>query len=455
MKWIFTKPGSFYKEKRGNMLENKEIKSTYYEVYPESFVDSNKDGIGDLEGVKTKLTIISQLGANYLLLNKIFEEKEDKTTDFYKIKKAIGEKSDLENLLNKAKELRLKVILDIDSEDLEKTYADKLTDGLKEVLKYWQEIGIRGIRLKKIERLINSDEALKEIKNLTDDLGLMLIGEFENLEKIDEGLVDLAYISKANRLIKEKNSYKEFYELIDEVQNISVKIPCGMDLDNLDGGRIIEKVLGHDEEARLLSEAMATLLFSLKSIPFIYQGTEVEAKSEYFVDMDKISDEEIKAIYNSYLEEGNDREEAFNKIKRETNFSSKIPLRWDESILGRFSEVENYYGTLVHTDNNYKEYLKHSDSFFYFLYETIMLRKRKSAFGLGEYEKLFIDESVYAYKRTYKDEAYVVLVNLTDDFYEIDEEITEIIKDGKVIQNNNPDYDPEILDSYQAVIIEL
>ena len=84
-----------------------------------------------------------------------------------------------------------------------------------------------------------------------------------------------------------------------------------------------------------------------------------------------------------------------------------------------------------------------------------MLRKRKSAFGLGEYEKLFIDESVYAYKRTYKDEAYVVLVNLTDDFYEIDEEITEIIKDGKVIQNNNPDYDPEILDSYQAVIIEL
>ena len=437
------------------MLENKEIKSTYYEVYPESFVDSNKDGIGDLEGVKTKLTIISQLGANYLLINKIFEEKEDKTTDFYKIKKAIGEKSDLENLVNKAKELRLKVILDIDSEDLEKTFADKLTDGLKEVLKYWQEIGIRGIRLKKIERLINIDEALKEIKNLTDALGLMLIGEFENLEKIDEGLVDLAYISKANRLINEKNSYKEFYELVDKVQNLSETIPCGMDIDNYDGGRIIEKILGHDEEARPLSEALATLLFSLKSIPFIYQGSEVEAKSEYFVDMNGISDKKIKAIYNSYLEEGNDKEEAFNRIKRETNFSSKIPLRWDESILGRFSEVKNYYGTMVHTDNNYKEYLKHGDSFFYFLYETIMLRKRKSAFGLGEYEKLYIDESVYAYKRTYKDQSYVTLVNLTDDFYEIDEKITEIIKDGMVIQNNNPDYDPEILDAYQAVIIEL
>jgi len=318
------------------MLENKEIKSTYYEVYPESFVDSNKDGIGDLEGLKSKLTIISQLGANYLLINKIFEEREDETTDFYKIKKSIGEKSDLENLINKAKELRLKVILDIDSEDLEKTFAENLKDELKKVLKYWLEFGIRGIRLKKIERLGNSNEELKEIKNLTDDLGLMLIGEFENLEKIEKGLVDLVYISKASRLIKGKNSYKDFYELIDDVQNISGKIPCGIDFDNLDGGRLMEKILGHDEEARPLSEAMATLLFSLKSIPFIYQGTEVEAKSEYFLDMDKISDEEIKAIYNSYLEEGNDREEAFNKIKRETNFSSKIPLRWDESILGRF-----------------------------------------------------------------------------------------------------------------------
>lgn len=437
------------------MLENKEIKSTYYEVYPESFIDSNSDGIGDLEGLRSKLTIIGQLGANYLLINKIFAENEDGSTDFYKIKMDLGQKSDLERLVKKAKELRLKIILDLDSEDLETTYGEKIKGKLKEILTYWQEVGIRGIRLKNLDKIFESSEELREIKNISDDLGLMLIGEFDNIDKIEEGLVDLVYISKANRLINEKNSYKEFYELVDKVQNLSETIPCGMDIDNFDGGRIIEKILGHDEEARPLSEALATLLFSLKSIPFIYQGSEVEAKSEYFVDMDGISDKEIKAIYDSYLESGNDKEEAFNRIKRETNFSSKIPLRWDESILGRFSEVKNYYGTMVHTDNNYKEYLKHGDSFFYFLYETIMLRKRKSAFGLGKYEKLYIDESVYAFKRTYKDQSYVTLVNLTDDFYEIDEKITEIIKDGKVIQNNNPDYDPEILDSYQAVIIEL
>lgn len=437
------------------MLENKEIKSTYYEVYPESFIDSNSDGIGDLEGLRSKLTIIGQLGANYLLINKIFAENKDGSTDFYKIKKDLGEKSDLERLVEKAKELRLKIILDIYSKDLAKTFGENFKEELKEILTYWQEVGIRGIRLKNLDEIFKSPEDVREIKNISDALGLMLIGEFENIDKIGEGLVDLVYISKANRLIIEKNSYKDFYELVDQVQELSETIPCGMDIDNFEEGRIIEKILCHDEEARPLSEALATLLFSLKSIPFIYQGSEVEAKSEYFVDIDDISDKEIKAIYDFYLESENDKEVAFNRIKRETNFSSKIPLRWDESILGRFSEVKNYYGSLVHTDNNYKEYLKHGDSFFYFLYETIMLRKRKSAFGLGEYEKLFIDESVYAFKRTYKDESYVTLVNLTDDFYEIDEKITEIIKDGKVIQNNNPDYDPEILDAYQAVIIEL
>lgn len=448
-------PALFLRKKEGYMLENKEIKSTYYEVYPESFIDSNSDGIGDLEGLRSKLTIISQLGANYLLINKIFAENEEGKTDFYSVKKQLGEKSDLERITEKSKYLRLKIILDIDVLDLKKTFEDNLIDKLKEIIKYWQDTGIRGIRLKNLEKFSQNSEDIKSIKKYANDLDLMFIGEFENLDKIEEDLVDLVYLSKANSLIKEKNSYKDFYKFIDKIQNISEKIPCGMDFDNLDRGRIIEKILDHDEESRALSEALATMLFSLKSIPFIYQGGEIESKSEYQVDMDLINDEEIKEIFNSYLEEGNNIEEAFNKIKRESNFSSKIPLRWDESILGRFSEVENYYGTMVHTDNNYKDSLKHGDSFFYFLYETIMLRKRKSAFGLGDYEKLFVDESVYAYKRTYKDESYVTLVNLTDDFYEIDEKITKIIKDGRVIQNNNPDYDPEILDAYQAVIIEL
>lgn len=441
------------------MLENKEKKSTYYEVYPKSFVDSNKDGIGDLEGLRGKITTISQLGANYVILNQIFAKKGE-MVDFYKIDENLGNTDDIKAICEKGKYNRIKILLDFNAVELKKSYGDKLKEKIIEIIKYWQETGIRGIRIKKLDSLYKDSEKegqelVSSIKTLTDQLGLMFIGGFENSDLVEKDLVDMVYFSKANSLIKKKNSYEDFYEFIDKAQKLSKEVPVGIDLENFDTPRVIEKILGHDEEVRPVTEALATMLFSLKTVPFIYQGAEIEAKSDYGIEMGDIKDEEIKKAYKTYIDQGIDSEEAIEKLKKTTNFTAKIPLRWDDSRLGRFSEVKNYYGTMIRYDNNYKEYMKHSDSFFFYMYNIIMLRKRDSVFGLGDYEQLTIDDQVYAYKRTYKDKSYVILVNLSDDFYEIDEKITEIIKDGKVIKNNNPDYDPEILDAYQAVIIEL
>ena len=43
-------------------------KVVVYQVYPRSFFDSNGDGIGDLEGVISKLDYISQLGIDAIWL---------------------------------------------------------------------------------------------------------------------------------------------------------------------------------------------------------------------------------------------------------------------------------------------------------------------------------------------------------------------------------------------------
>ena len=130
-------------------------------------------------------------------------------------------------------------------------------------------------------------------------------------------------------------------------------------------------------------------------------------------------------------------------------------MRWEPTALGGFSKVENYYGDMINLDNNDKDYLKDADSFIFYLNELIMLRKRESAFGLGDYEKIFLDDSVYVYKKSYKDTTYLILINLTDDFYELDEKVSAMMEDGEVILNNNQDYEPEILDAYQALVIKL
>ena len=41
----------------------------FYEIYPQSFADSNGDGIGDIPGITAKLGYITDLGCNAIWLN--------------------------------------------------------------------------------------------------------------------------------------------------------------------------------------------------------------------------------------------------------------------------------------------------------------------------------------------------------------------------------------------------
>ena len=44
-----------------------------YEIYPQSFYDTNGDGIGDLQGIIAKLDYIRDLGCNALWINPCFD----------------------------------------------------------------------------------------------------------------------------------------------------------------------------------------------------------------------------------------------------------------------------------------------------------------------------------------------------------------------------------------------
>ena len=63
--------------------------SIFYEIYPQSFCDSNGDGIGDIPGIISKLDYIKKLGCNALWLNPCFESPFQDAgydvADFYKV----------------------------------------------------------------------------------------------------------------------------------------------------------------------------------------------------------------------------------------------------------------------------------------------------------------------------------------------------------------------------------
>ncbi|WEG13179.1 alpha-amylase family glycosyl hydrolase [Pullulanibacillus sp. KACC 23026] len=88
----------------------------YYEIFVRSFADSNGDGIGDLKGITEKLSYLKKLGVQGIWLTPIFESPSYHgydVTDYYKINPDFGTEADLKNLVSKAHQMGIKVLLDL------------------------------------------------------------------------------------------------------------------------------------------------------------------------------------------------------------------------------------------------------------------------------------------------------------------------------------------------------
>lgn len=88
-----------------------------YEVYPQSFYDTNGDGIGDLQGIIAKLDYIQSLGCNVVWLHPCFESPFQDAgydiSDFYKVAPRYGTNEDLYELFAQAHKRGMKVLLDL------------------------------------------------------------------------------------------------------------------------------------------------------------------------------------------------------------------------------------------------------------------------------------------------------------------------------------------------------
>ncbi|XP_034651351.1 maltase A1 isoform X7 [Drosophila subobscura] len=88
----------------------------FYQIYPRSFKDSDGDGIGDLNGITSKLEYLKDLGVTAAWLSPIFTSPMVDfgydISDFFDIQPEYGTLEDFRALIKKANELDLKIILD-------------------------------------------------------------------------------------------------------------------------------------------------------------------------------------------------------------------------------------------------------------------------------------------------------------------------------------------------------
>ena len=94
-------------------LEN----AVFYEIYPQSFCDSNGDGIGDIPGIISKLDYIKELGCNAIWMNPCFDspffDAGYDIRDYYKVAPRYGTNQDIANLFEEVHKRDMHIILDL------------------------------------------------------------------------------------------------------------------------------------------------------------------------------------------------------------------------------------------------------------------------------------------------------------------------------------------------------
>lgn len=88
-----------------------------YQVYPRSFMDSNRDGIGDLKGVTSKLDYLKELGIDVIWLSPMYKSPNDDNgydiSDYQDIMDEFGTMADFDELLEGVHQRGMKLILDL------------------------------------------------------------------------------------------------------------------------------------------------------------------------------------------------------------------------------------------------------------------------------------------------------------------------------------------------------
>lgn len=88
-----------------------------YQIYTKSFQDSDGDGIGDLRGIITRLDYLEKLGVDILWISPIYQSPNADNgydiSNYYEIMETFGDMGDFDELLEKAHNRDIKIVLDM------------------------------------------------------------------------------------------------------------------------------------------------------------------------------------------------------------------------------------------------------------------------------------------------------------------------------------------------------
>src|SRR6266852_2061679 len=477
--------------------------AVFYEVYPRSFADSNSDGIGDLNGIASKLDYLRDLGVDAIWITPCFPSPQVDfgydVSDYEAIDPMYGTMKDFDHLVAEAKKRNIRVLLDFvvnHTSDKHKWFEDSKSsktaehrdwyiwrDGkgpgqppnnwystfglsawkldpktnqyyyhyfypeqpdlnwrnpaveraMLDVTRFWYKRGVAGFRLDAVDTLFedpkltdnpvlpgtdkfgrpNMEEkynkklpevhdVLRKLRSAADEYGSVLIGE--------------TWTSNVSELKDYYGAHNDELQLpmdllMTEFKGLSAD-PYRKHIGAVDvaGGWPTYVITNHDIVRSYtryadgahnddIAKMMAALYLTLRGTAIMYYGEEIGMENNDPKSKDEVQDPIGKLGWP--LEKGRDGE--------------RTPMQWNDGANAGFSKAKPWLPVpSSYKTHNVASEMKDANSVLGFYRELLSLRHKEAALLEGDYLALNEeDPNVLTYVRRYKDEAILVMLNMS------------------------------------------
>ncbi|MDO4976313.1 MAG: alpha-glucosidase [Eubacteriales bacterium] len=207
---------------------------------------------------------------------------------------------------------------------------------------------------------------------------------------------------------------------------------------------------------------LATLMFSLKGLPFLYQGQEIGMENVPFTSIDQIDDIHTIDQYQVALDAGFSEEEALQVIRRFSRDNSRTPFQWDASTEAGFTNgspwlaVNPNYPTI-----NLESQRQDPDSLYSYYRKLIALRKNpeyKETMVYGIFEPIEEKEhNLISFHRKGDDQTLLIILNYQKETrtFTLPHPCKKVLLSNVDMSNFDPEQISLKLEGYQAVIFEV
>jgi oligo-1,6-glucosidase len=157
---------------------------------------------------------------------------------------------------------------------------------------------------------------------------------------------------------------------------------------------------------------LATLLFSLRGTPFIFQGQEIGMTNFGFTSMDEIRDLESHKVDRFLRELHLSDGRRMKIIRMSTRDNGRTPMQWDGSRNGGFTSGEPW----IAVNNNYRTVNVQSqvddpDSIWSYYKEMIRFRQQSEVMVYGDFREVIAAGRLFAFERVLGKEKLLIALN--------------------------------------------